>query len=195
MRARTLLARVVIFLGVVLALLVVGMSAYVGYRENLARQYEAENSQILAKLETLMPSVAPNRNLKQMPTVQIDAASYVGVLEIPDLNVALPISASYTEGQSMPGVSGGTVSEDNLVIAAPNVRGEFEGLTGLSDGKRVTLRLVTGQNYTYEVASGETLSKGENPALVRGVDDWDLTLWCPSFSTLQINLLRLRRVA
>jgi hypothetical protein len=37
MRARTLLARVVIFLGVVLALLVVGMSAYVGYRENLAR--------------------------------------------------------------------------------------------------------------------------------------------------------------
>lgn len=186
-------ARVVWVIGGLLAALVVAGVALMAYRNVLAGQWAAENAGVVEKLQGELPGSSPSMQSADLLSVQVDGISYVGILNLPALDTALPVTASWSEGQHCPGVVSGSVSSGNLVISGPNLKGCFEGIERVPDGEKVSLQLADGSTETYEVVSGETLSASDDPSLVKGADDWDLTLYCSSVSSTQLDVLRLRK--
>lgn len=116
---------------------------------------------------------------KEMPTMEIDSRRYYGVLEIPDLNLVLPVLAgewSYEKLRIAPCWINGSVYKDDMVIAAHNYIRHFSGIRRLSVGAVVRFIDAEGNVFEYTVAWAEILSGTDWEEMVEG-DDWDLTLY------------------
>lgn len=78
---------------------------------------------------------------------------YFGVLDIPKLNLELPIQSewSYPKLKKSPCVYTGSIQDGGLVILAHNYRKHFGKINTLSIGDVVTLTDATGRKYEYLV--------------------------------------------
>ena len=112
-----------------------------------------------------------------MPEETIDGRNYIGVLDIPALELSLPIISewSYDALQIAPCRYSGSAYPDNLVIAGHNYRSHFASLPQLQPGDSVTFTDMDGNVFSYEVSSLETLSPYAVSDMTSG--DWDLTLF------------------
>lgn len=113
----------------------------------------------------------------EMPTVDINGNLYIGTLEIPVLDLVLPVMSewSYPKLKIAPCRYAGTAYQGNFVIAAHNYRTHFGSLGNLSTGDRVNFTDVDGNLFSYDVAEVQIL----NPAAIEEMvsDDWDLSLF------------------
>lgn len=139
-----------------------------------------ESVQTSASLDELEEQEIPDYILNpdmEMPTVDINGNLYIGTLEIPVLDLALPVMSewSYPKLKIAPCRYAGTVYQGNFVIAAHNYRTHFGSLGNLSTGDRVTFTDVDGNLFSYDVAEVQIL----NPAAIEEMvsDDWDLSLF------------------
>ena len=82
----------------------------------------------------------------ELPVVTIDGNEYVGYLEIPDLELKLPIQASwsYPKLQISPCREYGSSRTDDLIIAAHNYWTHFGRLKTLPEGAKVTFTDMEG---------------------------------------------------
>lgn len=122
---------------------------------------------------------------KEMPTVEIDGNRYIGILEIPDLNLQLPVMAgewSYDKLRIAPCRYSGSVYQDNLVVAAHNYASHFGKLTRLPLGSVLRFIDADGNVFQYEIAWLETLGAYDGEGMVSGEDEWDLTLFTCNYS-------------
>ena len=112
-----------------------------------------------------------------MPEETIDGRNYIGVLDIPALELSLPIISewSYDALQIAPCRYSGSAYLDNLVIAGHNYRSHFASLPQLQPGDSVTFTDMDGNVFSYVVSSLETLSPYAISDMTSG--DWDLTLF------------------
>jgi sortase A len=112
-----------------------------------------------------------------MPVCNVDGNDYIGILEIPDLGLSLPVMSewSYPGLRIAPCRYTGTVYLKNLVIAAHNYDTHFGRLKELSQGASVKFTDVEGNEFYYEVAQSEILA----PTAVEEMTDggWDLSLF------------------
>lgn len=113
----------------------------------------------------------------EMPTVEVDGRDYIGVLEIPVLDLDLPVMSrwSYPNLKISPCRYTGSAYLNDMVIAAHNYTRHFGRLKELSEGETVIFTDVDGNVFTYEVALLETLM----PADIEEMENsgWDLTLF------------------
>ena len=113
----------------------------------------------------------------EMPEKEIDGHSYIGTIEIFDLELTLPIMSSTT----MPNLKiapcrySGTAYKENLIIGAHNYERHFGKLKDLSYGSRIQVTDMDGNQFSYEVADIEILQPHQVDDLVSG--DWPLTLY------------------
>lgn len=126
--------------------------------------------------EAFIPDYVLNPEMA-MPEENIDGRSYIGVLDIPALELSLPIISewSYDALQIAPCRYSGSAYLDNLVIAGHNYRSHFVSLPQLQPGDSVTFTDMDGNVFSYEVSSLETLSPYAVSDMTSG--DWDLTLF------------------
>lgn len=126
--------------------------------------------------EAFVPDYVLNPEMA-MPEENIDGRSYIGVLDIPALELSLPIISewSYDALQIAPCRYSGSAYLDNLVIAGHNYRSHFASLPQLQPGDSVTFTDMDGNVFSYSVSSLETLSPYAVSDMTSG--DWDLTLF------------------
>ena len=134
----------------------------------------------LSSGEALEEAFVPDHVLNPemaMPEETIDGRNYIGVLDIPALELSLPIISewSYDALQIAPCRYSGSAYLDNLVIAGHNYRSHFVSLPQLQPGDSVTFTDMDGNVFSYEVSSLETLSPYAVSDMTSG--DWDLTLF------------------
>lgn len=115
--------------------------------------------------------------MREMPTQTLDGKEYLGVIEIPSLDISLPVlsECNMTLLKIAPGRYAGTVYQNNMVIGAHNYASQFGKLTRLSVGDTVMFTDVEGTVFSYTVTELETVKPSQVEYMITG--DWDLTLF------------------
>lgn len=110
-------------------------------------------------------------------TVMVEGNAYIGCLDIPAIDLFLPVmsSWSYAKLKIAPCRYGGSAYTGELVIAAHNYRSHFGSLRYLNTGDQVIFTDADGNQFVYSVGEVEVLA----PAAVEEMLDsgWDLTLF------------------
>jgi sortase A len=123
-----------------------------------------------------LPSYIQNPEMA-MPVAQVDGHDYIGLLEIPDIGITLPVMSewNYPSLRIAPCRYTGTIYMHNMVIAAHNYDSHFGRLKYLSPGATVKFTDMDGNEFTYEVGETEILA----PTAIEDMtySDWDLTLF------------------
>lgn len=175
--ARSRRGLVPLAVGALLVLAAVGLAAY-----NVADDARA-GGEAAAVAEALTvrtgeggTSFSPDAS---MPVVSVDGRDYVGVLEIPDLGLSLPVQDAWSDdaGRVSPCRYRGTAYAGDLVVAGHNYRSHFGRLSELAPGARVRFTDVAGNVFDYEVSTLETIDGHDVDAMLAGSDAWDLTLF------------------
>ncbi len=113
----------------------------------------------------------------EMPTQEIEGQTYVGVVDIPALELSLPVinEWSYPRLRVAPCRYMGSAYLNDLIIMAHNYRTHFGTLLDLQLGDDVYFTDMTGNVFHYAVIELETLGGTEVEEMISG--DWDLTLF------------------
>lgn len=116
-----------------------------------------------------------------MPEKTIDGYTYIGYLQIPTLNIELPVMTdwNYENLRKSPCRYSGSAYKDNLIICAHNYTTHFGGIKELAQGDQVVFTDVDGNVFLYHVEEMEVLM----PTDVEGMktEGWDLTLFTCTF--------------
>ena len=132
--------------------------------------------------------------LKEMPVQTIDGMDYVGFIEIPKLNVYLPVAAESNDSnlKIAPCRFYGTTYHNNFVIGAHNYRSHFGYLYKLTYDDTVKFTDMDGITTEYFVADIETLEADQGTVLCSG--EWPLSLYTCTFSGEKRLVLRCEKV-
>lgn len=112
-----------------------------------------------------------------MPVQNLDGQDYIAILEIPTLELTLPIISqwSYPGLKISPCRYVGSAYTNDLIIAGHNYRTHFGPLRNLQPGDSVILTDMDGNRFTYEVALVEILEPTAIEEMKSG--GWDLSLF------------------
>lgn len=112
-----------------------------------------------------------------LPETVIDGRAYIGTLEIPALELTLPVISQWSDAalKNAPCRYGGSPYSGGFIIAGHNYRGHFGRLRALPEGSAVTFTDMDGNRFSYEVVLTETLRADEVEEMCSG--DWALTLF------------------
>lgn len=135
--------------------------------ERVRKELERQVPETL--LQTAGPEV-PDYMLypeQEMPISEIGGQDYIGILEIPSLQISLPVMSqwSYENLKTAPCRYYGSAYKENMVIAGHNYRAHFGGLRSLSPGAQVKFTDMEGNGFVYEVAGIEILEPDAVEAL------------------------------
>ena len=113
----------------------------------------------------------------EMPTSRHDGQDYIGILEIPVLELKLPVISewSYPGLKIAPCRYTGSAYKNNLVISAHNYARHFGSLKELDGGERVIFTDADGNRFDYRVELRETLNPRDVDYMINS--EWDLTLF------------------
>lgn len=113
----------------------------------------------------------------EMPVVMLDGYEYVGYVEIPALEVELPVLADwdYDRLKIAPCRQFGSSRTDDLVIAAHNYQTHFGRLKELQEGDTIRFTDMEGIVNTYAVSKCVTLQPTEVDAVQNS--GYDLVLY------------------
>lgn len=115
----------------------------------------------------------------EMPSIEIGGQRYVGYLEIPDINLKLPVAGGSFDMNVLrysPAVYKGSVYKNDMVIAAHNYTAHFAPLYYVKEGTNVIFTDADGHVFRYRVGWTENLYPSEHDKMISG-DSWDLALF------------------
>ncbi len=125
----------------------------------------------------LLPEEALPEESGDMPAIEVDGHSYIGMVTIPVLELELPIQAEWSPANAKlsPCRYKGSMYDQNLIIAGHNYKSHFGRLKELNSGDQVIITDVNGKSYSYEVSYTETIPTEGVEEMDAG--DWDLTVF------------------
>ena len=125
--------------------------------------------------ETIPPHVL-NTDL-EMPEILVNGVVYIGILEIPALELELPIASRWNPNtaKNAPCRYSGSVYSGDMVVAGHNYRKHFGKLPSLPMGTLVQFTDTEGNAFLYEITDIETVESTDIETMCTG--DWDLTLF------------------
>ena len=138
--------------------LVAQIPEYRGIDTNHAAQDMAEQGNVILS-EQEVPDYVLAPEMK-MPEETVDGTAYVGVLEIPELGLTLPVASdwSYPLLKKTPCRYTGSAYTNDLVIAAHNYDQHFGNLGKLFHDSEIRFADMDGNVFTYKVVEFETLA-------------------------------------
>lgn len=176
------IANILIILGVLCICAALAITIY-----NVCDIHRAEKSvyQILAKMPEIPETSQPETKQEiwklrpdmDMPTIEIDGNYYIGTLNIPNINLKLPVmkSWSYPNLKISPCGYSGSVYKKNMVIAGHNYPSHFGSLRLLEKSDTVIFTDADGNAFSYIVDAVDILHPEEVKEMESG--EWDLTLF------------------
>lgn len=113
----------------------------------------------------------------EMLEEEINGIAYVGILEIPNLGLELPVASTWSKPNAKvaPCRYKGSVYLDDMIICAHNFRNHFGRLSTLSVGDAVSFTDMEGNSFSYQVMEFEVLNGTAIEQMESG--EWDLTLF------------------
>jgi len=154
-------------------------------REKLLEEYRDKNQNISDEGEQAEESdgqipdyqLNPEMEMPEITLEDLDGAACIGVLEIPEIDLKLPVLSewSYPLLKKAPCRYSGSAYLDNLVIAAHNYRTHFGKLKELETGDEVIFTDATGNRFEYKVAVVEALTPQSVEDMTSG--EWALSLF------------------
>ena len=172
--------RVLMAAGILCLAGAVGLTLY----NVLDEQRAAESAKTgVELLHSMIPDPQPETVVTPVPqpqvvmtTVSLEGRNYVGILEIPALDLELPILENWSEEllKYAPCLYQGTISE-GMIIAGHNYRSHFGGLGRLGIGDDICFTDVDGTRWNYTVTTTEVIPGSDVEAMTSG--GWDLTLF------------------
>ncbi len=154
-------------------------------REKLLEEYRDKNQNISDEGEQAEESdgqipdyqLNPEMEMPEITLEDLDGAACIGVLEIPEIDLKLPVLSewSYPLLKKAPCRYSGSAYLDNLVIAAHNYRTHFGKLKELETGDEVIFTDATGNRFEYKVAVIEALTPQSVEDMTSG--EWALSLF------------------
>lgn len=172
-------------LGLICLLFAAGIAAYNFFDENRAREsaasvlsplIETQDKKLLAAApdETPLYRLSPDIT---MPVFEKDGYYYCGTLDIPALDISLPVLDSLTPAllKVAPCRWQGTAYKDGMIIAAHNYRSHFGYLKNLSVGDAVIFTDMDGNRFYYRVEETELLPPTAVNDMLSG--GWALSLF------------------
>lgn len=147
------------------------------YVENHPERFLPEDEDAVPVPET-QPQLDMNQFAdREMPTTVIDGYRYIGVLDIEDLELSLPVMEEwdYDRLKISPCRFSGSVYRDNLVICAHNYPHHFTPLKSAPLDTEVHFTDMDGNEFRYRIADFEVIGPDDVGGMLSG--DWDLTLF------------------
>lgn len=163
-------------IGTALILAALSLVVYNKYEENKA-ELSAQRA-----LDGIIEKVGDDAHISALPlpdeleSVNIDGYDYIGYIEIPSLELRLPVMAdwSYPKLKIAPCHYYGNL-KSGMVIAAHNYEQHFGKIRDLRQGDAVYFIDMSGRAYEYKTAEVEVLEPTAIEEMVS--DGWDLTLF------------------
>ncbi len=130
----------------------------------------------------------------EMPEVTIDGITYVGTLNVPSLGLELPVISTLTDDllKTGPCRYTGSISTNDMVIAAHNYRRHFGQIYRLEEGTEIQFINMNNVVYTYVVEENEVLQPTQISEMIDS--DYDLTLFTCTSGGQARYALRCNRV-
>lgn len=112
---------------------------------------------------------AEEKKEKGNKALELDSGRYIGILEIPELSLELPIAADCTLPtlKNSPGCYYGSPDSDSFVIGAHNYSSHFGRLHTLSTGTELTYTDIEGNEYRYRITDITEVSPDETEKVCR----------------------------
>lgn len=113
----------------------------------------------------------------EMPVVSYEGEDYIGILEIPAIDLKIPVISewNYPRLRIAPCRYFGSAYTNNLVISAHNYASHFGSIHQLPEGAAVIFTDADGNPFHYRVALTETLGPRDVEYMVDS--GWDLSLF------------------
>ena len=171
---------------------------------NLNRDWDAKqaSTKILDSLDEAISEGVYHDSLEDgapdfpddMDSINIDGYEYVGYITIPDLEVELPVTKTWSldKLKISPCRYSGNVQDNDLVICAHNYRSHFGRLRQLNTGAAVRFKDVHGNVTRYKVVASEILE----PTAIEDMtfSDADLTLFTCTYGGLTRYTVRCEKI-
>lgn len=137
-------------------------------------------------------SVYLPENLNKETNLLVDDQYYCGILEIPTIDIELPVSADYSYAQMSETLCRytGNLADRNMIICGHNCKSFFGDLNEVNEGDDVVFVDCTGVSYTYVVTEIQIVGGYEVRKLVEGGTDWDLTVFTCTYGGSSRLVLR-----
>jgi len=153
-------------------------------REEISRTRQAASTE-----QTIPQDIIPQELLTAedliMTEKSINGYAYIGYLNIPDLNLELPIMSGWDSRrlQISPCRFTGTLRGKDLVIMAHNYTSHFGRLSKLSEGSEIQFVDMDGNLWNYKVVAMDILPAEAVEEMTAG--EYDLTLFTCSTNRSQ----------
>lgn len=151
-------------------------------RKEILEEYKEENRRGFSdtgSTEGEIPDykLDPGMDMPEILLDDLDNAACIGILEIPSLDLELPVLGewSYPNLKLAPCRYAGSAYTDNLVIAAHNYQTHFGKLKSVREGSEVSFTDAAGNKFVYYVAAVEALTPQSVEEMTAG--EWPLTLF------------------
>ena len=180
-KRKRLAALTVMSIGVLSLILATGFWLSNDIEESLATEYSQQRVQVLRyHINVTQEPVHMEEFFEPTESdsyIVMDDRAYIGILNIPILNLELPIAYALTDEalKETPCRYSGSALENDLVIAAHNYKTHFAGIKKLKTGDLIIFTDVNGEEITYQVALLEIVP----PTAVEEVieSEYDITLF------------------
>lgn len=110
-----------------------------------------------------------------MPTLSIDGADFVGILEFPKYESSLPVCDDWGKPSKYPCRFSGSIYNRTMQIGATSQSGQYDFYSDISVGDSVSFTDMEGNRYSYTVTDIRYEKSADQTALQR--NDAALTLF------------------
>ena len=143
--------------------------------------------------ETEVPNYLKDPTMK-MPEKEINGQMYIGVVEIPTLELELPIISEWSDARLKisPCRYVGSAYLNNMILSGHSYKNHFRYIRKLVEGDRVIFTDMDGNRFEYEVTLQEVILAEDVEGMLAG--EWDLTLFTCTPGGKSRNTVRCRLV-
>lgn len=152
-KIRLVIPKICIWTGVILLALVVAWLAFWRWNiENSQKKAEIYVDTLQSLIPSVQDSVLQERADNTMSVLSVDSTDFVGIIEIPSYNSALPVSDKWGQTHKYPCRLSGSIYDGTMKIGTATQKGQYDFYRELSVGDRVVYTDMEGNRYNFEIS-------------------------------------------
>ena len=167
--------------------LIVGLQirTHLGAKES--QKVVTRMNELLSERSEGVPGTYSNLN---MPILEINDIDYVALIEIPSLNLSLPVADVWNSKKlyRSPARFYGSCYDHSLVIGGADNSYQFSFCDKIDNGTVIIVTDMTGTQFSYTVSRVDRSKSAESNWLISG--DYDLTLFCRDTYSMEYIAVR-----
>jgi len=187
-----------IFVIIGISLIIISTSILINniYIEKVASKKSTEVLKLLKDNINTQQLTINNEQIitREMKTTNINGYEYIGIINIPNINLELPVISEYDYDKLniAPCRYYGSIHTNDLIICGHSYKTHFQSLTNVKQGDTVIITDPTNESYIYEVLEIEILEPNNVDKMIN--NEFDLTLYTCTNDGLNRITIRCNRV-